>query len=84
MRKIIRILLSPVVFVFAFGVMVIFPGTLFLIMGLSSAVYYQLIDMGKQERKEKTREALGMSTMLFWYPCLATWEWIVDGKITGI
>lgn len=84
MRKIIRILLSPVVFVFALGVMIIFPGTMALIAGLSSAVYYQLVDMSKKERKEKTREALHMSTMLFWYPCLATWEWIVDGEITGI
>lgn len=76
MQLIFRILLSPLIFFISLWAMIIFPGTLSLLMGTLLIIAKTLgvnID-------DDWKSLITMTTLIFWYPILNTYTWITKAK----
>ncbi len=75
-QLIFRILLSPLIFFIFLVAMIIFPGTLSLIMGtlliIAKALGVNIDDDWK--------DLITMSTLIIWFPILNTYIWITEAK----
>lgn len=75
-QLIFRILLSPSIFFIFLVAMIIFPGTLSLIMGtlliIAKALGVNIDDDWK--------DLITMSTLIIWFPILNTYIWITEAK----
>jgi len=75
-QLILRILLSPIVFLISLGIMIIFPGTICLIIGL-------ILSIGKSlgmNIEDDWEDLITMSTLIIWFPILNTYIWITEAK----
>ncbi len=75
-QLIFRILLSPLIFFIFLVAMIIFPGTLSLIMGtlliIAKALGVNIDDDWK--------DLITISTLIIWFPILNTYIWITEAK----
>jgi hypothetical protein len=75
-QLIFRILLSPLIFFIFLVAMIIFPGTLSLLMGtlliIAKALGVNIDDDWK--------DLITMSTLIIWFPILNTYIWITEAK----
>lgn len=75
-QLILRILLSPIVFLISLGIMIIFPGTICLIIGL-------ILSIGKSlgmNIEDDWDTLITMTTSIIWFPFVNSFTWIKEAK----
>jgi hypothetical protein len=75
-QLIFRILLSPLIFFIFLVAMIIFPGTLSLIMG-TLLIIAKALGVNIDDDWE---DLITMSTLIIWFPILNTYIWITEAK----
>lgn len=76
MRKILRIIVSPIVFIFCTAVMILFPGVLCFIMGMGQLISFLFI----KDKDFNIQETLFFTFMIITFPVISTIEFIKTGK----
>lgn len=71
-QLIFRILLSPLIFFISLWAMIIFPGTLSLLLIIAKALGVNIND--------DWEDLITMTTLIFWFPILNTYTWITEAK----
>ena len=71
-QLIFRILLSPLIFFISLWAMIIFPGTLSLLLIIAKALGVNIDD--------DWNDLITMTTLIFWCPIVNTYTWITKAK----
>lgn len=75
-QLIFRILLSPLIFLISLGAMVLFPGTMALLLG-GILIIGKLLGIKIEEDWESL---IVISTIIIWFPIVNTYTWITKAK----
>lgn len=75
-QLIFRILLSPLIFFISLLAMIIFPGTLSLLMGTLLMIAKAL----EVNIDDDWNDLITMTTLIIWFPILNTYIWITEAK----
>lgn len=79
-QLILRIIVSPIVFLFSFALMTVFPGPIALFLGLGGLLMYLFGMEDDKFIKEEWKDYVIMTTIWFWYPFYNTYLFIVKAE----